>query len=180
MTDKKKILGDERRQWILQLLKHSSTPITGGELAKKANVSRQIIVNDITLLKAKNEPIIATSQGYLFLQSSPHQQTFEKTIVCSHSTDRVQDELNALVDHGVTVKDVKIEHPVYGDLTASIMVSNRQEVGQFIQKIHETKASYLSVLTGGIHIHTIEAPSEEQLNKAEETLREMGILFTEK
>ena len=39
-----------------------------------------------------------------------------------------------LVDHGVTIKDVKVEHPVYGDLTASIMVSNRFDVEQYLQK----------------------------------------------
>ena len=53
---------------------------------------------------------------------------YERTIACSHPPDRTEEELYILVDHGVTVKDVKMEHPVYGDLTASIQVSNREEV----------------------------------------------------
>lgn len=174
-----KILGDERRHLILEWLQNSREPITGGELAKRTNVSRQIIVNDITLLKAKNEPILATSQGYLYIHPAGAENKVEKTLVCMHSREQVTDELNLLVDHGVTVKDVKVEHPVYGDLTASIMVSTRAEVARFIRRIEETNASYLSELTGGIHLHTVEAASGRQVEEAEQALKEAGILFAE-
>ncbi|AVD56591.1 transcription repressor NadR [Weizmannia agrestimuris] len=179
MAEKKKILGDERRHLILEWLQNSREPITGGELAKRTNVSRQIIVNDITLLKAKNEPILATSQGYLYIHPAGAENKVEKTLVCMHSREQVTDELNLLVDHGVTVKDVKVEHPVYGDLTASIMVSTRAEVARFIRQIEETNASYLSELTGGIHLHTVEAASGRQVEEAEQALKEAGILFAE-
>ncbi|WP_233896575.1 transcription repressor NadR [Heyndrickxia coagulans] len=179
LAEKKKILGDERRHLILEWLQNSREPITGGELAKRTNVSRQIIVNDITLLKAKNEPILATSQGYLYIHPAGAENKVEKTLVCMHSREQVTDELNLLVDHGVTVKDVKVEHPVYGDLTASIMVSTRAEVARFIRQIEETNASYLSELTGGIHLHTVEAASGRQVEEAEQALKEAGILFAE-
>ncbi|MEK4964743.1 transcription repressor NadR [Weizmannia sp. FSL K6-3076] len=179
LAEKKKILGDERRHLILEWLQNSREPITGGELAKRTNVSRQIIVNDITLLKAKNEPILATSQGYLYIHPAGAENKVEKTLVCMHSREQVTDELNLLVDHGVTVKDVKVEHPVYGDLTASIMVSTRAEVARFIRRIEETNASYLSELTGGIHLHTVEAASGRQVEEAEQALKEAGILFAE-
>lgn len=177
MSEEKKLLGEKRRDFLLNILKGNNTPITGGELAKKANVSRQVIVNDITLLKAKNEPIIATSQGYLYHKQSITPGTFEKTIACYHTPEQAESELNLIVDHGVTVKDVKIEHPVYGDLTASIMVSNRNEVKQFIEKINETKAIYLSNLTHGIHIHTIFAKNEQQLFDVENALKKAGFLM---
>jgi uncharacterized protein len=179
MTPHKKLLGEERRNWILELLKTSSEPITGSELATKTNVSRQVIVGDITILKAKNEPIIATSQGYLFMKTNmPHTQV-ERTIACSHPPEKTEEELNLMVDYGVTVKDVKIEHPVYGDLTASIRVSNRQEVQQFMEKIRSTKAAYLSELTGGIHLHTLSASSEQALDTAVEALRKANFLINE-
>jgi uncharacterized protein len=177
MAEQKKILGDERRAFILQLLKDSPVPLTGGELATRTNVSRQVIVGDITLLKAKEEPIIATSQGYLYFKQNTGVPIFERTIACKHSPDDTTKELNLLVDHGVLVKDVKIEHSVYGDLTASIMVSNRQEVKQFIENIHNTNASLLSELTGGIHLHTIAASSVQSLDKAEAALKEAGFLI---
>jgi uncharacterized protein len=173
----KKILGDERRQVILDHLITKQAPITGGELAKSANVSRQVIVSDITLLKAKGEPIIATSQGYLYMPSSSRDTMTERIVACQHPPERAEEELLLLVDHGVTVKDVKIEHGVYGDLTASIMVSNRKEVEQFLAKIHETHAAYLSELTDGVHLHTLMAHDEETLKRAEHALEKAGILM---
>ncbi|RBO99563.1 hypothetical protein DET59_1331 [Rossellomorea aquimaris] len=173
----KKILGDERRQWILDKLITKQAPVTGGDLAKQTNVSRQVIVSDITLLKAKGEPIIATSQGYLYMPASNQETLIERTVACQHTPERSEEELFLLVDHGVTVKDVKIEHGVYGDLTASIMVSNRKEVEQFMNKIQDTGASFLSELTDGVHLHTLMAPNEETLKKAENALQEAGFLI---
>lgn len=175
MSEPTKILGDERRAYILKQLQNSKAPITGSELASDTNVSRQVIVGDITLLKAKNEPIIATSQGYLYMHSNSPIGA-ERTIACVHSPERAEEELNLLVDHGVTIKDVKIEHPVYGDLTASIMVSNRYEVKKFMEKIRSTKAAFLSELTDGIHLHTLSASSEKMLDDAEEALRKANFL----
>ncbi|WP_174732215.1 transcription repressor NadR [Mesobacillus harenae] len=177
MKNQKKLLGEERREMILNLLKTSPAPVTGGELASQANVSRQVIVGDITLLKTKNEPIIATSQGYIYMQLQNSLHLFERTIAVCHTPDQTEEELNLLVDQGVTVKDVKIEHPVYGDLTASLMVSNRKDVKQFLYNIRNTKAALLSALTGGIHLHTISATSEQTLDEAEKALAEAGFLL---
>ncbi|WP_251549352.1 transcription repressor NadR [Neobacillus muris] len=175
--EQRKILGEERRNFILQLLKDSGFPITGSELAEKTNVSRQVIVGDITLLKAKNEPIIATSQGYMYLKQASGTVVHERTIACKHSPEDTDKELLLFVDHGVTVKEVRIEHAVYGDLTASIMVSNRQEVQQFMEKIRKTKAAFLSELTGGIHLHTVSAASEAALDQVEKALQKEGYLM---
>ncbi|WP_421380154.1 transcription repressor NadR [Bacillus salacetis] len=177
MSKGRKILGEERRNLILAKLRDEGIPITGGDLAKFTNVSRQVIVSDITLLKAREEPIIATSQGYLYLQPKQSEGLVEKTIACRHTPDRTEEELNLLVDHGILVKDVRIEHKVYGDLTASIMVSNRLEVKQFMNKIKETNASYLSELTDGIHLHTISAPNEKVMADAERALKDAGFLI---
>lgn len=177
METKKKLLGEERRLQILQILKSSGQPITGSELSKQTNVSRQVIVGDITLLKARNEPIIATSQGYLYMQSARKPQYVERTIACKHEPTRTAEELYLLVDLGVTVKNVSIEHPIYGDLTASMMVSSRKDVQAFLDKMAETNASFLLELsTDGIHLHTICAPSEEILDEAEAALKQAKFL----
>jgi transcriptional regulator of NAD metabolism len=175
--DRKKILGEERRQLILQWLIDAKSPISGSELSKKTNVSRQVIVQDISLLKARNEPIIATSQGYIYLKPLSQQPKYERVIACNHPPEKVHEELTLLVDHGVTIKDVKVEHPVYGDLTAQIMVSTRYEIEQYLKKIQETNAAYLSQLTGGTHLHTIEADSTEKLNAACHALEQAGYLI---
>lgn len=168
----------ERQSFILDLLKKQKEPITGSEIAKITNVSRQVIVQDISILKAKQEPIIATSQGYLYLQEDKGSLLKQKTIVCKHTPEQTKEELYLIVDHGVSVKDVTVEHPVYGDLTASIRVSNRKEVDHFIEKISQTNSAYLLTLTGGIHLHTLEADTMEKITAACHELEKAGLIVS--
>jgi uncharacterized protein len=170
----KKVLGNTRRELILKWLKESDAPLTGGELADHTNVSRQVIVQDISLLKAKNEPVIATSQGYIYLKDQISKQ--QHVIACKHKPEETQKELELIVDKGVTIKNVSIEHPIYGDLTASMMVQNRRDVELFIKKVSETNASYLSELTDGTHLHTLEADTLTQIEEACDALKEAGFL----
>lgn len=174
----KKMLGEERRNELLALLKNASSPIKGTELAKYANVSRQVIVNDMNLLKARNEPIIATSQGYLYIHQDGS-STYEKKIVCLHTAEEAEDEMMTIVDCGVTLENVIVEHPVYGEITASMMVSNRLEVKQFLERVQQTNANFLSALTNGTHLHVISAPTTQQLDRAVQLLREKGYLIEE-
>ncbi|MFZ3588312.1 transcription repressor NadR [Bacillus sp. DJP31] len=175
-TTTKKFSGTNRREQLLKWLKSATAPLTGNELAELTHVSRQVIVQDISLLKAKNEPIISTSGGYLYLQATQETPTFQQVIVCKHSPEQTREELCLIVDHGVCVKDVKVEHPVYGDLSASVMVSNRMEVEQFLNKIYYTNAPLLSQLTDGLHLHTLEADSMAKINAACDSLKMAGIL----
>ncbi|ADU29697.1 transcription repressor NadR [Evansella cellulosilytica] len=174
---KRKWYGEERRNKILSMLKEREAPQTGGALAEELNVSRQVIVQDISLLKAKNIPIIATNHGYILSEKPSKQEPLTRIVACYHPPERTEEELFLLVDHGITVRDVKVEHPIYGDITASVMVSNRKEVKLFIENIITTKASYLSELTDGIHLHTLEAKSEEDLDDGILALDKAGFLL---
>ena len=174
----KKYSAEERRDYLVSILKEETKPIKGGELAKLCSVSRQIIVGDITLLKARNHPIIATPNGYLYLQNEESKTKSKSIIIASeHLPEDTEKELQLIVDCGVTVKDVRVEHPLYGDITASIMVSNRSDVRQFIMKLRTTNAALLSQLTNGIHLHTLEAQTDEQLQHAIDSLRDAGFLI---
>ena len=96
---------DERREQILYTLKQTNTPITGSELANIFKVSRQIIVGDITVLRASGHNIFATPRGYLL----PHDQAKEEqlaTIACQHNDDNLQTELEIIIDNGGKVRDV--------------------------------------------------------------------------
>ncbi|WP_187773715.1 transcription repressor NadR [Oceanobacillus polygoni] len=166
----------KRQQLIIQKLKESVQPISGSDFAKLTNVSRQVIVQDVSILKAKNEPIIATSQGYLYLNEQTDNKK-QQVIACKHDASQTQEELYLIVDHGVTIKDVIVEHAVYGDITASIRVSNRKEADQFVKKIKATEASYLSALTNGVHLHTLEADSLVKIEAACRDLKKAGILI---
>lgn len=177
MNASEKMSSTMRQKLIINSLKESIRPITGSEFADKANVSRQVIVQDVSILKAKNEPIIATSQGYIYLKKEADEHVKRQIIAVKHTPDQTREELNIIVDHGVTVKDVKVEHAVYGDLTASVLVSNRAEVAQFVKKIEKANATYLLSLTDGIHLHTLEADSLDKIESACRDLDKAGILL---
>lgn len=175
----KKLLGEERRNMILQWLKEEKAPLSGSQLAKRTNVSRQVIVGDMTLLKAKKEPILATSQGYLYLHKNEELAKVEKIITCQHLPSETKKEIEILVDHGIFVKDVLVEHPVYGYISAQLHIGNRSDLNHFLEKMNHTQSLPLSNLTNGIHLHTIVADNEEQITNALIELRKEGILVEE-
>ena len=57
--------GEARREQLLQMLRDSTAPISGSALARSLGVSRQVIVQDIALLRAVNKDILATTKGYV-------------------------------------------------------------------------------------------------------------------
>ncbi|GAA0458300.1 transcription repressor NadR [Alkalibacillus silvisoli] len=178
MTNQK-LSSTERRQQIQALLKHSDEPKTGKELSEVYSVSRQVIVGDIALLKAQNEPIMSTSQGYIYMNNQDKDYLYERTIACRHNREETEEELNILVDHGVYVKDVIVDHLVYGEFKAVLHISNRVDVKKFAAQIQESNASLLSELTGGVHLHTIAANEEELLDQAEKALDDQGFIVKE-
>src|SRR5699024_6914884 len=157
MSQNEKILGSKRRNLIVKWLKESERPIPGRELAERTNVSRQVIVQDVSLLKASAEPIISTNRGYIYAQTDQDDDLYRKVIVCKHGQAETEKELNIIVDHGVTVVDVSVEHAIYGELTGVLMLKSRFDVKQFVEELNSTNATLLSQLTDGIHLHTIEA-----------------------
>lgn len=172
-----KVLGDKRRELILSWLKTSDEPWTGQALASETHVSRQVIVQDISLLKASGEPIIATSRGYIYLNEKKEQTREKKVIAVKHSPEETSKELYTIVDYGVTVQNVIVEHPIYGDLTGSLMLKNRHDVDIFLSEVERTQASLLSGLTEGVHLHTLEADTKEQLEKVVEALKAHNIIL---
>ena len=60
--------GQERREQILKILKNSDKPVAGTELAKQLQVSRQVIVQDIALLRAIDKNILSTNKGNFVYQ----------------------------------------------------------------------------------------------------------------
>src|SRR5690625_1817341 len=173
----KKLYGEERRNVIIETLKRSENPVTGTELAELTNVSRQVIVQDISLLKVSEEPIIATNSGYLYAKEAAEQAYLKKQVIFKHTHEDKVRELELIVDCGVTVQDVIVEHVFYGELTGSLMVSSRFDAKQFVEKISQEEASLLSELTLVVHIHTLIADSNEKILADYQALKEAGILI---
>ncbi len=165
--------GKIRRGMLLEKLKESSQPVSAGALARQLGVSRQIIVGDVALLRSAGEEIAATPRGYVL--QSREEPGLRRQVACRHTARETGDELYAMVDNGCTVVDVIVEHPVYGQLTGSLQIRSRYDVDQFVER--SQGASPLSLLTEGVHLHTLLCPDEEALERVREALRKLGILF---
>lgn len=165
----------ERRKSIMNLLLAEDRPISGGELSEKCEVSRQIIVQDIAVLKGQGIDILSTHNGYI-IQKSPLR---ERVFKVKHSTEQTEDELNIIVDLGGTVVDVFVWHKVYGKISASLNIFSRLQVKQFIEGVRTGKSTELMNITGGYHYHTIRAENEEILDRIENALDSIGFIAPE-
>ena len=166
----------ERRKEILSILKSSERPVSAASLAARFDVSRQIIVGDIALLRAAGADIQATPRGYLTAASSGRGQLVRQ-VACRHTSEDVRTELYAMVDEGVTVRDVIVEHPIYGQLTGMLLVRSRHDADEVVRASMRTEAQPLSVLTQGIHLHTLICPDEASYQRVLEKLRSLGFLY---
>lgn len=168
----------ERRSKIYDLLKCAGRPLTGSELASQLAVSRQIIVGDISIIRAGGVDVYATPQGYLMPREVKNSsKKVMATLTCRHNdVTSVAAELNLMVDNGAKVLDVIVEHPIYGEIRADLMINSRRDVAKFVQKLEQYGASQLSLLTGGLHLHTLEADSEESIAAIRRELGKSGIL----
>lgn len=162
-----------RRKEIMEVLQKEENPISASALAKQFNVSRQIIVGDIALLRASGEEISATPKGYVLTREK---DGIIRRIVCIHSGDEMERELNICVDHGCSVLDVMVEHPVYGQLAGQLQLSTRYDVSQFLESVSQDRAHALSELTDGIHLHTLRCPDEAAFQRVREELDRAGLL----
>lgn len=153
----------ERRKLIAELLIKRDEPQKGQDLAKEFGVTRQVIVKDIAILRAEGVGIIATPEGYIVQKDESYK--VKRIIAVSHRSDSIEDELTCIVKFGGTIEDVIIEHPLYGEMRGMLMIKTLYDVQSFIEKFKSYKAEPLSALTGGIHIHTIEADNEETMNR---------------
>lgn len=165
--------GVVRRQEILSCLENSERPINGTALAKKFNISRQIIVQDIAILRAENHPILSTNRGYLLQKTDfIHHRTF----CVKHDWEKeMEAELNTIVDYGGQVKNTIVEHDIYGEISVEMYLKSRKDVEEFLEQFRATGSLPLTSLTGGIHFHTVTADSEEDLDRIEGALKKLGI-----
>jgi uncharacterized protein len=166
--------GRERRQELLRHIKTDGNPVTGTDLAQLLGVSRQVIVQDVAVLRAEGREIISTPRGYMLVREQP--RAHRAILVTRHARHDAVDELSIMVDQGLQVIDVVVEHPIYGELRAPLMFGSRSDVLAWRDRIEATGASLLSDLTDGVHIHTVEAFEPERIERARAELRKHGFL----
>ena len=165
----------ERRKEIAALLMASNEAISGGALSARLGVSRQIIVQDIAVLKAQGFDILSTHQGYV-IKASP---LLWREFKVRHTSAETEDELSHIVALGGTVVDVFVWHKVYGRIGANLNIFSRRDVDRFMEELRSGRSTELMHITDGYHYHTVRAESEEALDAIAAMLQKKGYLARE-
>lgn len=164
--------GSERRSRILEILKAADRPVPGVELAGALDVSRQIIVQDMALLRANGTEITSTHKGYVITTKAVASRVFKVV----HTEEEVEEELNLYVDFGGKVADVFVYHKIHGVIKVDLNINSRMDVKRYMEDISTGKSTQLMKLTSNYHYHTIEAESEEILDMIQQELAKRGFL----
>ncbi len=162
----------ERRKQLLALMRNAEHPLPGEVLGRETGVSRQIVVQDIAVLRTEGHPIVSTSRGYYL--DEPKQAV--RLIKVWHTNEQVEDELSTVVNLGGYVLDVMINHRAYGKLTAPLNIKSQRDIRMFVNDIESGKSSPLLNITSGYHFHHIAAEQEEILDEIAEELDRKGYM----
>ena len=166
---------NNRKETLLQLLKESQKPLNGQSLAEHFHVTRQIIVQDIAVLRADGAPILSTNRGYIYKENRAN-PFVHKLFKVKHREEDMEQELLAIVDNGGRVQNILIDHPVYGEIETLLKLSCRRDVEHFLNQVKTSDFHPLSELTDGIHYHLIEAENKQDLLYIEKALDKLGYL----
>ena len=168
----KEMNGTERRKQLLVRMRESKAPLSGSTLGKETGVSRQVIVQDIALLRAKDYEIMSTNRGYVL--TSP--QEYSRVFKVIHTDEQVEEELQSIIDLGGWVKDVFVYHKVYGVVKADMNLHSRRDIAAYMKELESGKSSLLKNVTSGYHYHTVVARDEKTLDLIQEALADKGFL----
>ena len=165
----------ERRKKLIQIVMSEKQAISGSKLSELLGVSRQIIVQDVSALKAEGYDILSTHAGYI-VNATPLKERVYKVF---HTGEQTERELTTIIDLGGTVADVFVWHKVYGKMSATLNISSRYHIAQFIEGVRTGKSSELMNITGGYHYHTVLAESEDILDSIEQALKLENFIVPE-
>ena len=169
--------GSQRRNHILQMLREQGTPLSGTALAKTFGVSRQVIVQDIALIRAENHAIVSTNKGYICRTETTENTQPKRVFYVKHSTEQVMDEFMTVLELGGCVLDVAVEHELYGQIRVDLVIENPKDAAEFTERLALCRDNPLKVLTDDCHYHTVSAPSEKLLDLIEQEFRDKGYLL---
>ena len=169
--------GEERRSKILKLLKEQDVPLSGTALAGEFHVSRQVIVQDIALMRAESHDILSTNRGYLYRREEHATALPKRVFSVRHNTEQVLDEFMTVIDLGGKVLDVVVEHELYGQIRVDLLIDNARDAQDFYKKLLHSKDNPLKILTDDCHYHTVAAPSEKLLDLIQQELLSKGYLL---
>ena len=168
--------GEERREKLIKILEESTSPVSGTELAGQFEVSRQVIVQDIALLRAVNKNILATNKGYVLFREKEQKNKVQRVVGVCHEDKDILKEFECILDFGARVLDCIVEHEIYGQISVELAIQSMEEAEKFLEQLEKCESKSLNILTGGVHYHTIEAANIRILDAVERALDEAGYL----
>lgn len=168
----KEMNGIDRRKKIIDILTETATPLSGTALGKLTGVSRQVVVQDIALLRTEGHKIVSTVQGY-YIENAKQNIMLVKV---HHTHEQIEEELNTIVDLGGVVIDVIVNHHTYGKIRANLNIATRKDVKSFLQDLRQGRSAPLLSVTGGYHFHHVGAQSEAQLAEIRQALEDKDFL----
>ena len=167
--------GSERRDSILHELRESREPISGTNLAREFHVSRQVIVQDVAILRAAHIQILSTNRGYILQDSSERKAT--RVFKMCNTDEQTEDALKTIVYYGGIVENDFVNHKVYGRVQVDLNIRSIRDVTEFIKGIKSGKYTPLKNITSDYHYHTVAADSEETLDLIEKALMDKKYLI---
>lgn len=168
---------ETRRSELERRIRAAQGPLSGAQLAEALGVSRQVIVQDIAVLRARGIDIQPTPRGYVLGRNGEAPAGLRTLVAVRHTPEETAQELFAITESGVAVLDVVVEHPLYGELRGTLCLRTPDDVRTWLEELTRERASLLSSLTGGVHLHTLEAPTPAALALARRRLRDLGFLL---
>ncbi|MDI3298585.1 MAG: transcription repressor NadR [Bacillota bacterium] len=176
-TGEEERASDERRRRLEALVREARGPVRGTQLAERLGVSRQVVVQDIAVLRARGSAIRSSPRGYVWDEPPEPATQVRAQVAVRHTPEETALELHSLVDAGVRVVDVVVEHPLYGELRGYLDLATHEQVDAWLEEVRRHRASLLSSLTGGVHLHTLESRDAQGVARARRRLEELGFLL---
>lgn len=163
----------ERRAEILSLIGNSQNPVAANFLSEKYSVSRQVIVQDIAILRAQGYGVISTNRGYVLGSGLRAERVFK----CRHTLQELVDESEIIISRGGKVEDITVNHRVYGKISARLELSTLRHAEELYRSLVSGASKPLMSVTDGYHYHTVSGENEQTLDEIECALREKGYLI---
>ncbi len=164
---------EKRREEILSLMGNTENPLPAGVLAERFSVSRQVIVQDIAILRANGFKILSTNRGYVLEAVRAASRVFK----CRHTFGEIIDEGYLIINLGGEIEDVFVNHRLYGRISARLSLKTPTHVEELYRSLVSGASKPLMSVTDGYHYHTVSAPDEAALDRIESALREKGFLI---
>ena len=164
---------NQRRSEILSLIGNSQNPVPANLLSEKYSVSRQVIVQDIAILRAQGYGVISTNRGYVLGSGVGAERVFK----CRHTLQELVSESEIIISNGGKVEDITVNHRVYGKISARLELTTPRHAEELYRSLVSGASKPLMSVTDGYHYHTVSAESEECLDKIEQELRRAGYLI---